>query len=290
MKKILPLFLLSAAFVMASCGQRQLSSSSHATGLSSSESHATGLTSEEETSHDTGSTSEDTGSTSEEETSHDTSLSSSEESSAIAGYSAMINGVQQAITNLLAEAPDEKGNLAKFAVTLAVGDNLSIFSDGEALHFFSWDETVGEEGAAVDDGVTFTATKEGEHTIWLNGDVQLWVVEPSDTPAEGTTVSLYAKFGISDEEALLPAYAWVWSESVAGTWHYATHVAETWTAANNRHYTFNFEGDYVGMQVILAIFSADSGVSETQVPDETWSGKVKESVAATLADWGADLS
>ena len=66
-------------------------------------------------------------------------------------------------------------NKAVYKVTLEVGDTISFKEDGEFVDFYHWD---GEQGKAVSDGHTFTATVAGVHTFYINKSNQIYIDQP----------------------------------------------------------------------------------------------------------------
>ena len=90
------------------------------------------------------------------------------------GYSATKNGDALTITNVKDES--DTTNKGKFVISLAAGDKLTISDSGTPLNFYHYDET---NKVNVNDGPEYTAKASGEHTIWHNGQGELWVDEPS---------------------------------------------------------------------------------------------------------------
>lgn len=201
--RFVPLLLLSATLLLASCGA---SSSSHATGLSSfAESHATGLSSSQQ-SHDTGLSSpeqsHDTGFSSSEE-SHDTGLSSSEDSHdtglssswqshvtslsseessseqdvvSITGY---VNGTSVTLTNIHPDWSD----YGVYSLTLLKGDVVTFFFNDEALHFFTW-----PEGVETDLGDAYVALYDGEYTFGVNQAKKIFFEAPTPPESQGNVM------------------------------------------------------------------------------------------------------
>ena len=292
MKKITSVLMLSMAFVLASCGggsrlsvsessspaasasSEPAASSSVTPASSSSEPAASSSTPEESstTPEESSSTPEESSSTPEESSPAESSAESSETDPTY------IVSVKDVIVDVAVTKPSTGTDKGYFELALEAEDYVKVTFGASSLTF------AGYNGDAYEDPDTmFTAELDGDYKFYITSEDVIWVTRQEDHSGEHT-VHLYTKYAITNEQTALVAYVWTWSDDVAGSWALATHVTETWEAESNRHYTCTIS-DPVGMKVILAIFSADSGVDADNEPNANWDGCVLQSGDATIEDW-----
>lgn len=289
------ILLLSSLFVLASCGGQpqqtgqSSSESSKDTSLSSSESSKTSELSSSESSKDTGSSSSD----SEPDDPYENSPMkvTKKHGELIATSGVQQNPGQGKETEYQWLKADFTGSTAnveiKFTFTPAEGDPVVYGADKVKTDCAGLVEATSDGFFKLKEAAKYNfyiQTGDYDNGIWVEKYNEPAPVEPGTV----VTTNIYAKYGIEDADKDR-VYAWVWAEGQDGVWCYATHVDETWTAANNRHYTISV-ADPVGKKVIVATFSAESGVDATHAPDANWTGKTKQSGTATFADWGADAN
>ena len=98
------------------------------------------------------------------------------------GEEPVIEGVTIYKNGKVIEVEDSKGSSTdlkgKYVLTLSEGDKLSFKDTGEDLYFYHYDF---DNEVDVKDTTVFTATKNGEHTVWYNLKGELWVDEPEDS-------------------------------------------------------------------------------------------------------------
>lgn len=171
--------------------------------------------------------------------------------------------------------PEGSSDKAIFKVSMNENDIAYVAAGTTALEF------KGLNGVAFGEATTtFTAPATAEYTFYVTSTNEIWVIYAVE-PVGVATVDLYAKFGITNEQTSLVAYAWVFSTATDGTWYLATYVPEEWEKDNDRHYTIQLENP-LGKTVVLALFAADSGVDADHSPDASWTGKVSQSGDAPI--------
>ena len=95
----------------------------------------------------------------------------SSEEPAPTGVTATIDGYPEVLVDVKEPTDTCKG---KYIIYLDAGQVLEFQQDGEPLYFYAWSEESGDYPT----GTSFTASKNGEHTIWHNQNDELWVDEP----------------------------------------------------------------------------------------------------------------
>ena len=305
MKKITSVLMLSMAFVLASCG-------GGSTGLSVSESSTPAPSASSETSASssvaptsssvtpTSSSATPTSSSvapassssesptpepSSSETSASSEASSEQSSSSEPAASSSeadptyVVSVNDLIVNVAVTKPSSGTDKGYFELALEANDVVKVTFGASAINFAGYNGNAYAEPASA-----FTAENDGDHKFYITDKDVIWVTRQEDHSGE-QTVDLYTKFSIPDDKAALVAYAWVWADGQDGAWALATHdTAYAYDKEWDRHYTCTVS-DPVGKKVILAIFSADSGVDADHEPNATWDGCVVESGTATIEDW-----
>jgi len=294
MKKITSDLMLSMAFVLASCGGGSTGpsvseSSTPAPSASSEPAASSSVTPTSSSVTPTSSSVTPASSSSEpaassttpEESSTTPEESSSAESSAQSSETdpTYIVSVKDLIVDVDVTKPSTGTDKGYFELALKAEDYVKVTFGASSLTF------AGYNGKAYEDPDTmFTADLDGDYKFYINDKGVIWVARQEDHSGE-QTVHLYTKFSIPDDKVGLVAYAWVWEDGKDGAWYLATYdAAYEYAGEWDRHYTCTV-ADPVGKKIILAIFSADSGVDADHEPNATWDGCVVESGNATIVDW-----
>ncbi len=302
MKKITSVLMLSMAFVLASCGggstglsvsesptptpsaSSETSASSSVTPTSSSVTPASSSSEPAASSSVTPASSSSEPAVSSSVTPTSSSVtpeesspaeSSAESSEADPTY---IVSVKDVIVNVAVTKPSTGTDKGYFELALEAEDYVKVTFGSSTINFAGYNGDAYEEARS-----SFTADLDGDYKFYITNEDVIWVTRQENHSGE-QTVHLYTKYAITNEQTALVAYVWAWSDEVAGSWALATHVTETWEAESNRHYSCTIS-DPVGMKVILAIFSADSGVDADHEPNANWDGCVLRSGSATIEDW-----
>ena len=279
--KALSFLVLSASFVLASCvTERQLPKTSSTQSTTSTPAE----TSEPATSSTPAEQSQEQSQPAEQSQEQSQPAEQSQEQSEPQGdvFAVKVNDVDVDIANVA--SGDNKGEF--HLNDLEEEDEVTISLSGQALTFYGYNGTEFEVKET-----TFDVPEDGEYVFYVNAKLEIWVTHVKEVVGLAT-VDLYVKFAISDAEVNYPTFVWAFGDGIEGAWYVATHVAESWEAENNRHYTFEMENP-VGKSVVLAVFEQDCGFNADNLPT-SWDKVIKQSSDCEIQNWdrgpGADVT
>ena len=190
---------------------------------------------------------------------------------------------------LVTVEPEENpgDNKSVYKVSLDIDDTIVFKEGNDSIHFYIWDEETHEP---VDQSATFTATKAGVHTFWINKSNQIYVGEPEDpvkpitvlvngelvtvTPEEDpgndkavykVTLALNDKISFKEGDDLIHFYAW---DAEA---EQAVDLGSEYTAKKAGEHTFwiNKQNQiYVGEPVVKGYSIEVNGTPIDLAPEE----------------------